>query len=746
MAFNIQQRDREVFLEAFSSGASWSARARDPELMRGWRVLQERRGRVILAHHSGAVGVLELDGDTIKKAALKEEGEARALLGRHGFRPTDEIEDRAKRILRPGRELDQALDECFPRRLGVSELKPQEGELRRFRIGAHGVLEFRVGPEGALRSTRWRTGEDAIRLIEADQELRAWDVPDWPQAELPARTPAEAALYVAVRKGEIQATRHRGGLLEIKARTPEGARLFSFKLGRDQARGPHDFGEGRSAILDPLELVLFAARVEEELPAAPTPERIAFHAARHRLAAAGLREATHFIPEGATAPPPEAFSSALGRGQLEAHPERFRRDALLLKAEELDAMARLLAEDVTEPETLQARDGREARWWLRAQGAPVDLIVEDPGGGWSVHGPGEAARRYRLALDPEGPPALTPSGLITLARRIRGALPAPGAPLCPGLLDHKVSELQEALACLQAAGSAADGEEVEACAQALQAAQAAANTAPRERVPAPPPLTPISGRRLLRELAEGRPVLQGLQAAAERVPIRVQPMAQLQLPDGRRHQFYVVSELSDGEPRIGVLSVLVGADEGVLGRRVLVGADAARQRDLLAEALGGLQVDQAEAQARQSVAALEAQLRPLLLAAGQGDAEARAALMPRPGDAEKAFSPELAPEIDAKLTAWFDSEEPPRIRAKEHQSEVRVSAAPVGALAGGHPMAKDFAGAWRSLAEQGVLAPNRTWVTWVYTAPGETRGMRYDGLVWLDDHWAWFPKPWRALK
>ena len=25
-------------------------------------------------------------------------------------------------------------------------------------------------------------------------------------------------------------------------------------------------------------------------------------------------------------------------------------------------------------------------------------------------------------------------------------------------------------------------------------------------------------------------------------------------------------------------------------------------------------------------------------------------------------------------------------------------------------------------------------------------GMAYDGLVWIDDHWAWFPKPFRVLR
>ncbi|TMQ06352.1 MAG: hypothetical protein E6J91_38110 [Deltaproteobacteria bacterium] len=28
---------------------------------------------------------------------------------------------------------------------------------------------------------------------------------------------------------------------------------------------------------------------------------------------------------------------------------------------------------------------------------------------------------------------------------------------------------------------------------------------------------------------------------------------------------------------------------------------------------------------------------------------------------------------------------------------------------------------------------------------GEQLGMAYDGLIYVNNHWAWFPKPWRAL-
>ena len=33
-----------------------------------------------------------------------------------------------------------------------------------------------------------------------------------------------------------------------------------------------------------------------------------------------------------------------------------------------------------------------------------------------------------------------------------------------------------------------------------------------------------------------------------------------------------------------------------------------------------------------------------------------------------------------------------------------------------------------------------------FVKPGETLGMAFDGLVWVNGHFAIFPKPWRFLR
>ena len=62
----------------------------------------------------------------------------------------------------------------------------------------------------------------------------------------------------------------------------------------------------------------------------------------------------------------------------------------------------------------------------------------------------------------------------------------------------------------------------------------------------------------------------------------------------------------------------------------------------------------------------------------------------------------------------------------------------VAALGDDHKL---FPGRHREVAA--ILLPGRVWASWRYVTPGRTAGLFYDGLAWCDDHWAWFPKPYR---
>ena len=54
---------------------------------------------------------------------------------------------------------------------------------------------------------------------------------------------------------------------------------------------------------------------------------------------------------------------------------------------------------------------------------------------------------------------------------------------------------------------------------------------------------------------------------------------------------------------------------------------------------------------------------------------------------------------------------------------------------------QDFPGGYQKVKD--FFKPGLTVYRWKYTKPGETLGMAYDGLIFVNNHWAWFPKPWR---
>ncbi|MBW1877115.1 MAG: hypothetical protein JRI25_00630 [Deltaproteobacteria bacterium] len=146
---------------------------------------------------------------------------------------------------------------------------------------------------------------------------------------------------------------------------------------------------------------------------------------------------------------------------------------------------------------------------------------------------------------------------------------------------------------------------------------------------------------------------------------------------------------------------------------------------------------------------LEANARAVLeqvMTAGIAGASALVAkqlLCPHDEDYEKAFLPEMADVLQrAYAPFWATSQMAPRPKAG--QTQVLIYLATTEDLQANNARARQFPGGYKEVAP--YLAADRLWVRWKFVKPGETLGMAFDGMVWLDDHWAWFPKPWRAVR
>lgn len=116
-------------------------------------------------------------------------------------------------------------------------------------------------------------------------------------------------------------------------------------------------------------------------------------------------------------------------------------------------------------------------------------------------------------------------------------------------------------------------------------------------------------------------------------------------------------------------------------------------------------------------------------------------LQPRDGDYDRVFTDDVVARAREGWAHFWAN--PPRSLAKPGQTDALVFAAPSEKFLGDNEFSHEFPGGYRKIANK--LKPGNVWVRFKYVVPGETTGMAYDGLVYLDDHWAWFPKPWRVL-
>ncbi|MFL6656755.1 MAG: hypothetical protein ACJ8GW_01685 [Massilia sp.] len=162
------------------------------------------------------------------------------------------------------------------------------------------------------------------------------------------------------------------------------------------------------------------------------------------------------------------------------------------------------------------------------------------------------------------------------------------------------------------------------------------------------------------------------------------------------------------------------------------GVDAAEERDVVprAEALAAIDL-------------LREALAPLLHAlARDHDGSLAASLQPTAADFALAFVPHAVERARAAYAASA-LKGAARVTSVDAGSVLQVALAPAGMLADDNMLSRQFPAGYQGIAE--LLVPERVWARWKYLRRGETSGMAYDGLVWLNERWVWFPKPYRVL-
>jgi len=128
---------------------------------------------------------------------------------------------------------------------------------------------------------------------------------------------------------------------------------------------------------------------------------------------------------------------------------------------------------------------------------------------------------------------------------------------------------------------------------------------------------------------------------------------------------------------------------------------------------------------------------------GADHAALSAALRPKAEDYAAVFVGDAATKMKAGLEPLWDGGKL-TLKPSAEQTEIAIAGAPQPELAKGDGNAVNCPGGYKGIAAS--IQPSVVVHCVRFVKPGQKGGLHVDGLVYVNDHWALFPKPWRFLK
>jgi hypothetical protein len=128
---------------------------------------------------------------------------------------------------------------------------------------------------------------------------------------------------------------------------------------------------------------------------------------------------------------------------------------------------------------------------------------------------------------------------------------------------------------------------------------------------------------------------------------------------------------------------------------------------------------------------------------GADNAALSKALRPTKADYDAVFTPDLAAKANLIYSPAWDSGQLV-VAPKPGQTQVLVSSATSDELKAGTGGASGFPGGWKDVGAQ--LKPGVTFYSFKFVEPGQSLGMAYDGLAYVNGNWRIFPKPWKVMR
>jgi hypothetical protein len=127
---------------------------------------------------------------------------------------------------------------------------------------------------------------------------------------------------------------------------------------------------------------------------------------------------------------------------------------------------------------------------------------------------------------------------------------------------------------------------------------------------------------------------------------------------------------------------------------------------------------------------------------GADPAALSAKLRPTAADYAAVFDEELAKKAEALYgPAWAAGQIV--VQHKPDQTATLIAKATVDELVAGTGQSMSFPGGYKKAAPR--MKKGLTVYAFKFVVPGQQLGMAYDGQIYVNGHWALFPKPWRLL-
>ena len=116
-------------------------------------------------------------------------------------------------------------------------------------------------------------------------------------------------------------------------------------------------------------------------------------------------------------------------------------------------------------------------------------------------------------------------------------------------------------------------------------------------------------------------------------------------------------------------------------------------------------------------------------------------LKPSPEDVRAVYAEPLA---SALIDAYEGMFVPGAvIEPKPEQKQLLAIFTTTGRLKAGDPVLDEFPGGYQDVLR--YIVADVPIGRFKFVQPGETLGLAFDGLIFVNDHWVFMPKPWRAL-